>query len=200
MMDNLSKATLASLNYSADAKIWFQGKGERFIKKLGVVEGQSILDFGCRIGHYVIPIAVAIGPTGRVYALDKDHSSVDFLLNNAKKLDLDKRIIPIKTAGEFEIPLEDTSLDGILLYDVIHIILGIDGTFTPLQSLLTEFSRVLKSGGLLSISVDHLSEIKYSRQDVIGEISKTFTFRNTIRMEIMHWDWFREAQVDNFIK
>jgi ubiquinone/menaquinone biosynthesis C-methylase UbiE len=199
-MDNLSKSVLESLNYSADAKIWFQGKGERFIKKLGVVEGQLILDFGCRIGHYVIPTAVVVGPTGRVYALDKDHSSVDFLLNNAKKLDLDKRIVPIKTAGEFDLPLDDASLDGILLYDIIHIILGIDGTLNPLQSLLTEFFRVLKSGGLLSISVDHLSEIKYSRKDIIDEIRKTFTFRNTVRMKVMHWNWFREGQVDNFIK
>jgi ubiquinone/menaquinone biosynthesis C-methylase UbiE len=199
-MDNLRKSVLESLNYSVDAKKWFQGKGERFIKELGVVEGQSILDFGCRIGHYVIPTAVTVGPTGRVYALDKDHSSVDFLLNNAKKLDLDKRIVPIKTAGEFDLPLDEATLDGILLYDIIHIILGIDETLNPLQSLLTEFFRVLKSGGLLSISVNHLSEIKYSRQDIFDEISKSFSFRNTLRMEIMHWDRFREGQVDNFIK
>ncbi|MFX1505819.1 MAG: class I SAM-dependent methyltransferase [Promethearchaeota archaeon] len=199
-MNDLDKSVLESLNYSTDAKIWFQGKGERFIKKLGVLEGQSILDFGCRIGHYVIPTAVVVGSTGQVYALDKDHSSIDFLIKNATKLDLNERIIPIKTTGEFDLPVNDTNLDGILLYDIIHIILGIDGTLTPLQSLLTEFSRVLKPGGLLSISVDHLNKMKYTKQDIFNEISTIFTFSNTVREEIMHWDWLREGQVDNFIK
>lgn len=199
-MNDFWKSVLASLNYSSDAKIWFQGKGERFIKKLGVLEGQSILDFGCRVGHYVIPTAIVVGSAGRVYALDKDHSSIDLLLKNAKKLNLHKRIVPIKTTGELYLPLNDVSIDGILFYDIIHIILGIDGTLTPLQSLLTEFYRVLKNGGLLSISVDHLSEIKYSKQDIFNELRKSFTFRNTIRMEIMHWDSLRDEQVDNFIK
>ena len=199
-MNNLRKSVLESLDYSTDAKIWFQGKGERFIKKLGVLEGQSILDFGCRIGHYVIPTAIVVGPAGWVYALDKDHSSIDLLLKNVKKLDLAKRIVPIKTAGELDIPLDDASIDGILFYDIIHIIIGIDGTLTPLQSLLAEFYRVLKFGGLLSISINHLSEIKYSKQDIFDELRKSFTFRNTMRTEIMHWDWLRDGQVDNFIK
>ncbi len=199
-MINLHKSVLASLNYSTDAKTWFQGRGERFIRRLGILEGQSILDFGCRIGHYVIPTAVVVGPAGRVYALDKDHNSIEFLLENAKKLDLDKYIIPIKTSGEMNLSLEDASIDGVLLYDIIHILIGIDGTLTPLQSLLTELSRVLKSGGLLSISVDHLSEMNYSKQDIINEIRKIFTFRNEFRGEIMHWDWLREGQVENFIK
>ncbi|MFW9906053.1 MAG: class I SAM-dependent methyltransferase [Candidatus Thorarchaeota archaeon] len=199
-MNDLCKSILSSLNYSTDAKIWFQGRGERFIKNLGVLKGQSILDFGCRIGHYVIPTAVVVGSAGRVYALDKDHSSIEFLLENAKKLNLARNIIPIKTAGELDIPLDDASIDGILLYDIIHIILGIDRTLTPLQSLLTEFYRVLKPGGLLSVSVDHLSEIKYSKQEILNEFRKSFFFRNTVKAKIMHWDWLREGQVDNFIK
>ncbi|MFX0208627.1 MAG: hypothetical protein ACFFDT_21780 [Candidatus Hodarchaeota archaeon] len=83
-MNDLDKSVLESLNYSTDAKIWFQGKGERFIKKLGMREGQSILDFGCRIGHYVIPTAGVVGPTGQVHVLDKDHSSIDFLIKCEK--------------------------------------------------------------------------------------------------------------------
>ena len=165
-----------------------------------MLEGQAILDFGCRIGHYVIPTAMVVGPAGRVYALDKDHSSIDLLLENVQELGLDQRIIPVKTEGELDLPLDDASIDGIFLYDIIHIILKIDGTLTPLQSLLAEFYRVLKSGGLLSISVSHLNEIKYSKQEILNEIRKSYTFRNTIRTEIMHWDWLREGEVDNFIK
>ncbi len=200
MMNNIRRSALASLEYSTDAKTWLQGKGERFIRKLGITEGQSILDFGCRIGHYVIPTAVVVGPTGRVFALDKDHDSLDFLIKNAKKLDLDNHIIPIKTTGELNIPLEDDCIDVVLLYDIIHIIIGIDGTLKPLQLLLTELSRVLKSGGLLSISISegHLREVNYTKQDIIDEINKIFTYRNLFKEEIMHWDWLLIGQVDNF--
>jgi ubiquinone/menaquinone biosynthesis C-methylase UbiE len=199
-MSNLRKSVLATLNYSTDAKTWFQGKGERFIRKLEIREGQSILDFGCRIGHYVIPTAIVVGPTGRVYALDKDHHSLDILLSNAEKLELDKRIIPIKTAGELNLPLNDASIDGILLYDIIHIILRIDSTPSPFESLLVEFSRVLKPGGLLSISISHLSNMKYTKKDILDIIKEIFAFRDEIKGQIMHWDWLREGEVDNFIK
>ncbi|MFX1284828.1 MAG: methyltransferase domain-containing protein [Promethearchaeota archaeon] len=199
-MNSIPKSVLASLEYSTDGKTWLQGKGERFIRKLGIKEDQSILDFGCRIGHYVIPSAVVVGPTGRVYALDKDHDSLDFLIENAKKLDLINRIIPIKTTGELNISLENDCIDTVLLYDIIHIIIGIDGTLKPLQLLLTELSRILKSGGLLSvfISANHLSKINYTKQDIIDEINKIFTYRNMFKEEMMHWDWLMEGQVENF--
>ncbi len=197
-MNKKPKSVIASLEYSSDAKKWFQGRGEHFIRKLGITEGQSILDFGCRIGHYAIPTAIVVGPTGRVFALDKDHYSVDILMKNAKKLGLDNRIIPIKTEGELTIVLEDDIIDAVFLYDIIHIIIGIDGTLKPLQLILTEVSRVLKSGGLLSILVDHLKKINYTKQDIIGEIEKTFTFKDVLKGEMMHWNCLQVGQVENF--
>ncbi len=197
-MNKISKLVIDSLEYSNDAKNWFQGRGEQFIRKLGITEGQSILDFGCRIGHYAIPTAIVVGPTGRVFALDKDHYSIDILMKNAKKLGLDNRIIPIKTKGELTIALEDDMIDAVLFYDIIHIIIGTDGTLEPLQMILTEVSRVLKSGGLLSILVDHLKKNNYTKQDIIGEIEKFFTFKDVLKGEIMHWDWLKAGQVENF--
>ena len=194
----MRKSVIASLECSGDAKKWFQNKGEQFIRKLGVKEGHSILDFGCRIGHYTIPAAIVVGPTGRVFALDKDHNSIDVLMKNAKKLDLENRIIPVKTGGELSIALEDNIIDVVLLYDIIHIIIGIDGTLKPLQLLLKELSRVLKSGGMLSILVDHLHKLNYTKQDIIREINKIYTSKDVLEGELMHWDWLQTGQVENF--
>lgn len=197
-MNKKNQLVLDSLEDSTDAKKWFQGQGEHFIRKLGIREGHSVLDFGCRIGHFVIPIARVVGSTGQIFALDKNHSSIDILMKNAQKIGLNNHIIPIKTMGELIIPLEDDSIDAVLLYDIIHIIIAIDGTLKPLQLLIKEISRVLKPGGLLSISVSHLREIKYTKQEIIREIEKKLTFKNTLKEEIMHWNWLREEEVDNF--
>ena len=62
--------------YSDDAKIWFTGKGRSFMDLLGLKSGFKVLDFGCRIGHYVIPAAEVIAPQGKVFALDQDHNSL----------------------------------------------------------------------------------------------------------------------------
>jgi len=47
-------------------------KPEEEVHKLGLKEGQKVLDYGCGIGSYTFPAARLVGERGRVYALDKE--------------------------------------------------------------------------------------------------------------------------------
>lgn len=198
-MNGVDESVLVSLECSPDARKWFQGRGTKFIRNLGITNGQSILDFGCRVGHYTIPAAIVVGSTGRVFALDKDHDSIDILVKNTRKLGINNFIIPVKTSGELSITLLDDTIDAVFLYDIIHILIGINGTLKPLQLLLKEVSRVLKSMGLLSLTIDHLDKINYSKQDIIKEIEKVFTYQSSFQEEIMHWDSLKVGQVENYV-
>lgn len=51
----------------------------------GVKPGQVILDFSCCAGTYTIPVAQAIGTSGRGYALDIKPSALDRMARKAER-------------------------------------------------------------------------------------------------------------------
>jgi precorrin-6B methylase 2 len=90
------------------------------LRKVGIRQGQLVLDFGCGSGTYTIPAAKIVGEQGRVYALDKDGKTLDELMQKAKSAGL-KNIERIDTSGELKFGLADESIDSILLFDVFII-------------------------------------------------------------------------------
>ena len=187
------------VGYSDDARKWFAGKGQHFMRQLGVQSGFHILDFGCRIGHYVIPAAEVVAPNGIVYALDKDQASLDALLKNLKYLELDRLVTLIKTKGEVQIPLETNSIELVFLLDVIHIIVK-NNSLKALDELLGEVHRVLKDDGHVVVSLTHIHELKYSRKELIEAFETRFKILKRLSTQIMHWNWLREENVLIFEK
>ena len=131
---------------------------KRILMKIGVTQGKKILDFGSGIGTYTIPAAKLAGSRGIVYALDKDTKNLDELMGKIGLGDL-RNIKRVDTSGETKIPLEEESIDIVLLYDVFH-----DYYFpTPedRRRLLDDIYRILKPDGLLSVWPKHFeSEAK----------------------------------------
>jgi len=91
----------------------------KLLKRTGVKRGQKVLDFGCGPGTYAIPAAKIVGNGGTVYALDKDRSVLNELMEKAKSSGLNN-ISRIDTGGEPGIELADMSIDVVLLFDVLH--------------------------------------------------------------------------------
>ena len=58
---------------------WETVDGVKFLKNIGLKSGQTVLDFGCRVGHYTSPAAKVVGNKGIVYALDKEQQALDEL-------------------------------------------------------------------------------------------------------------------------
>jgi len=116
------------------------------LQKVGIKEGQSVLDFGCGSGSYAIPAAGMVGQKGMVYALDIHPLAMRAVEKKAKKEGM-TNITTILSDRDTGLP--DESIDTILLYDTIHMI-------KDKQALLKELHRVVKSKGLLSILVRHM--------------------------------------------
>jgi ubiquinone/menaquinone biosynthesis C-methylase UbiE len=121
-------------------------KPEETISFLEIEEGNKVLDFGCGIGSYTIPVAQLVGPSGRVYALDIHPIAIERVLKRARKMDLDN--IETIQSG-LETGLENASCDHVLLFDVYSWI-------PNKRALLVELHRILKTGGKLSAIIDHL--------------------------------------------
>ncbi|WP_287583558.1 class I SAM-dependent methyltransferase [Candidatus Borrarchaeum sp.] len=181
---------------------WEQEKGVRFLRKIGIRKGQTVLDFGSGVGHYSIPAAIIVGIRGRVYAIDKDHNDLNKLEQKAIFLNL-VSIRPIGTSGELRLDLEDKSIDAALIYDVLHYLKKYER-----KILYTEVHRVLKSNALLSIYPKHTAEdfpmweFRNMRLNaVIKEIQDSgFIFEKKYCNKIIHYDWLTQGCVFNFKK
>lgn len=116
------------------------------LQKLGIREGQTVLDFGCGSGSYAIPAAGMVGEKGIVYALDIHPLAMRAVAKKANK----ERLTNITTIlSDRDTKLPDESVDVVLLYDTIR-------SIKDKRALLKELHRVMKSNGILSIWATHI--------------------------------------------
>jgi ubiquinone/menaquinone biosynthesis C-methylase UbiE len=128
------------------------------LEKIGIGEGQAVLDFGCGPGSFAIPAAQIVGERGKVYALDIHPLAIEAVEKKAKKEKL-TNITAILSDRDTGLP--DESIDVILLYDTIHMI-------KDKQALLEELHRVLKPDGLLSVWAPHQPKVNKTVEIVQG--------------------------------
>jgi len=173
-----------------DLRSWLDKKGVDALRMIGIKSGQTILDFGCGQGNNTIPAAKIVGNQGVVYALDKDSRALSKLMRRAEfeKLNNIRRII---TTGEIQIPLSDTSVDVVLLYDIFWYF-SIDDTRLP--NLLLEIRRVLKREGWISVFPTHIDT--WALREKIE--NSGFNFKNKISGSFYHYDKLEKAEIFNF--
>jgi len=123
----------------------FRNPGNQ-LEKVGIKKGQTLLDFGCGSGSYVIPAARMVGENGRVNALDIHPLAISAVEKKANKEGL-TNIATILSDRDTGLP--DESIDVVLLYDVIR-------SIKDKRALLKELHRVMKANGLLSILAEHI--------------------------------------------
>ncbi|MCK4241582.1 MAG: class I SAM-dependent methyltransferase, partial [Candidatus Atribacteria bacterium] len=63
-------------------------KCKEILKRVGIKEGQIVLDFGCGEGNYTIPAAKIVGNKGKVYGLDEDRYKLKELEEKVKSTSL----------------------------------------------------------------------------------------------------------------
>jgi ubiquinone/menaquinone biosynthesis C-methylase UbiE len=183
-------------------KDWENRDGVAFLRNVGVKSSDKVLDFGCRVGHYSIPAAYAVGERGRVFAVDKLQRPLNELKKKANRLGLEN-IETIKTSGELDLSFIDSAVDVILLYDVLHYI-----GLPERKRLYRACLRILNNDGLFSVYPKHTIEDEAAWKfrstcvaDVINEITKSgFNFIKKYCDVLSHDDSLNKGCVLNFFK
>jgi ubiquinone/menaquinone biosynthesis C-methylase UbiE len=117
-----------------------------WVAEADVQPGDTVLDFGCGRGGFAAAAARAVGPTGKVYALDLN----PLALESTRKKGGKKKHGSVETIlSDGATGLPDGSVDVVLLYDVFH-------ELDKPGAVLAELARILKAGGKLSFSDHHL--------------------------------------------
>jgi len=181
---------------------WETEKGVEFLKQVGVKKGNTVLDFGCRVGHYTVPAAQIVGSKGIVYAVDKEQRALNELQQKAAANNL-KNVKIIKTSGQATLDLKRESIDVVLFYDVLHYLAKSDR-----KKLYQEAHRVMKQDGLLSVYPKHTLEddpiqefrslsLSGIKQEIGGS---NFVFKRKYSGLISHDDGLNQGCVLNFSK
>lgn len=118
-----------------------------------VKQGMTVLDYGCAMGFFSIPMAAAVGPGGKVVCVDLQPKMLRVLKRRAGRAGLGDRI-ETHVCGETTIGLSEYHgrIDFALAFAVLHEV--------PDQAgILSELSQLVKVGAhlLLAEPTGHVS-------------------------------------------
>jgi ubiquinone/menaquinone biosynthesis C-methylase UbiE len=93
-------------------------KVDEIVARIALKPGQVVADLGAGTGLFSVPLAKAVGPTGRVYAVEIDKGFFPQIADKAKQ----QHLTNINTVeGEFTDPkLPARNVDLAFMHDVLH--------------------------------------------------------------------------------
>lgn len=143
----------------------------KVLELLKLKEGMVVADIGCANGSYTFPIAGAVGPTGKVYALEIQARFLDILKTKMADPAMcpHRNVIPkVSRADDTTLPAD--SLDAIWLSQVhFHNFPVLLDTNTL---MIKSMFDTLKPGGLLAIGDEAIPDIPDPAPNIIKHYKK----------------------------
>ena len=168
---------------------------EKALREVGIKKGQTVLDCCCGSGTYTIAAAQLVGEKGLVYAIDTNSERLKDLKRTVKSRKL-KNVKIMEENVELKIPLPNSSVDIVLLYDIFWY-------FRPkenkLSRLLQEVYRVAKSTALISVYPAHLDLLELKRFKNEME-DKGFGLESEYSKQLVHEGRIERGKLLNFKK
>lgn len=130
------------------------------VKRLSpyISKGMTVIDVGCAMGFFSLPLAEMVGPDGKVICIDLQEKMLQRLCRNAKKKNLLSRI-EARVCRRDNLNTADlgNTADFVLAAAVVHEV-------PDAASFLTELYGVVKDGGKLLVVEPggHVSEQDFS--------------------------------------
>ena len=130
-----------------------------------VQEGMIVLEPGCGMGYFTLPLARMVGPQGRVVALEIQSKMLSVLERRARKAGLLDRI-ELRRIGPEGLGVEDLSeeVDFVAALHMVHEV--------PSQtSFFTRIWKALKPGGKIFVvePKGHVSQDQFEKTVAVAE-------------------------------
>jgi ubiquinone/menaquinone biosynthesis C-methylase UbiE len=118
---------------------------EILVGQLGILPGMIIADIGSGIGYFSLPLALHVGATGAVYAVDVHENILKRLAHDAHEQGIEN-ITTLKADAEQDggVPLRDETVDMVVIINTLF-------QAGDHNVMMTEAKRILKPTGMLVI-------------------------------------------------
>lgn len=131
------------------------------IEKLGIRDGQTVLDIGCGTGRLTLNVAKLVGPGGKVIGIDPSQNRIEIAAR--KSGDKPKSNISFEIGNSNELDhFKSNSFDVVYLNVVLHWI-------HDKKDALNQIYRILKPGGRLGITTGNKDK-PYTVKSIMNEI------------------------------
>ncbi|MFA6471144.1 MAG: class I SAM-dependent methyltransferase [Candidatus Latescibacterota bacterium] len=109
-----------------------------------VGEGMTVLDYGCAMGYFSIPLAHMVGPRGKVICVDIQEKMLEVLKNRARKAGVSDRI-ETHLCNERMQCLENLAgkIDFVLAFAVVHEVADPYSLFKELWAAIKPSGKIL---------------------------------------------------------
>lgn len=108
-----------------------------------IKEGMTVMDYGCAMGYFSVPLARMTGNKGKVYCVDIQDKMLSNLERRAKKYSVDNIIKPLRIGKNYNPDQLREKLDFILLFAVVHEVPDKKQLFTDLYQMSKTGCKVL---------------------------------------------------------
>ena len=124
------------------ARVWLPAERRRLIGRIGLCPGGMVLDHCTALGRNLPALASAIGPSGKLVAMDLSRTMVQEARRFARRKNM---MVDIHQADALNLPYADACFDAVVHYGAIN-------QFENHQRrAINEMVRVTKSGGTIVI-------------------------------------------------
>jgi ubiquinone/menaquinone biosynthesis C-methylase UbiE len=130
------------------------------IKKFGIKEGMTVVDYGCGPGRYTIRFSRIVGEMGKVYAVDIHELAIKAVERKIVKESLGN-VKPVLVSG-YDSELPDCCADIVCAIDMFFVI-------KKPSEFLGELKRITKTDGMLVIDDGHQSREETKRKILNSE-------------------------------
>jgi ubiquinone/menaquinone biosynthesis C-methylase UbiE len=128
-----------------------------------VVEGHTVVDVGCGAGYFTLPLAEAVGPSGKVLALDLQSEMLDMVRRRALRRSLESAVECIQCEPQ-SLGLSET-VDFVLAFWMVHEVQERGSFFQQIRSALRPSGQFLVVEPKVHVSPRLFEEISASAMD-----------------------------------
>lgn len=159
------------------------------ILKPYVQPGMKVVDYGCAMGYFSIPLARLVGETGKVYAIDIQEKMIASLRRRVVKAGLEQIIRPIVITEEDHFDALTGEIDFALLFAMVHEV-------PDKNELFSNVANMVKSDGwvLFAEPRGHVS-ISAFKDSLKAAEASGFEIRDNITIRGSHAVTLRKQQI-----